>query len=225
MANTIYLAAAFLGLFGIAEWLFVTYKPQAEYTRKFVHIGTGLLSLLFPLLLTSVWSVLFLCSSFAVILILSLKYDMLKSINYIGRKSYGSIAYPVAVFGTFVFFLLRGDEQHHNLINFYLPILTLAICDPVAALIGKRWPYKRYKVGDGYKSLGGSAAFFISSALIAVILLQVFSSNLGVLEIILAAMIFASFGTLIEAFSSKGLDNVTVPASQIVGLIIVGYLF
>lgn len=59
MANTLYLAAAFLGLFGIAEWLFVTYKPQAEYTRKFVHIGTGLLSLLFPLLLTSVWSVLF----------------------------------------------------------------------------------------------------------------------------------------------------------------------
>lgn len=225
MVNTLYLAVAFLSLFGIAEWIFVARKANAEHTRKFVHIGTGFLSLLFPLLLTSAWSVLFLCSSFAVILLVSLKYNALKSINAIERKSYGSIAYPVAVFGTFMFFLSRTEGHTHNLINFYQPILILAICDPAAALIGKRLPIRKFKVGDGYKSLGGAASFFVIASIISFILLQIFYTGLSSVQVVFSILLFATIGTLAEAFSAKGLDNITIPASQIAGLIIIGYIF
>ena len=89
--NTALLASSFLALFGIAEILYHFLKMQAELTRKIVHIGTGLLTLLFPLMLSNHWYVLFLCTSFAAILLASLRLNLLPSINAIGRKSAGSL--------------------------------------------------------------------------------------------------------------------------------------
>src|ERR1700741_4724092 len=95
--NTIILACSFLALFGLAEFIYHTFKVRAELTRKLVHFGTGILTLLFPVMLNNHWLVLFLCGSFALILMVSLKFNLLKSINAIDRKSHGSISYPISV--------------------------------------------------------------------------------------------------------------------------------
>src|SRR5438309_317623 len=102
--NTIILASSFLALFGVAEVLYHFFKVRAEFTRKIVHVGTGLLSLLFPLMLSNHWYVLFLCASFGLILVLSLKFNLLKSINAIDRESVGSLAYPVSVYCSYLAF-------------------------------------------------------------------------------------------------------------------------
>ena len=170
--NIILLSSAFLLLFAGAEFLYRIYRVRAEYTRKMVHVGTGLLTLLFPILLTNHWSVLFLCGSFLIILILSLKYKFLQGINAIDRFSYGSLAYPVIVF--ICYLVWEQIEKPHATDNtpysfFYLPILIMALADPMAALVGKAYPYGVFKWGDEKKSLAGSLAFFSVAFIISVI--------------------------------------------------------
>ncbi|MGE8381849.1 MAG: phosphatidate cytidylyltransferase, partial [Sphingobacterium sp.] len=102
LSNMLLLAMIFLLLFALSEILYHRFKIRVEFTRKLVHIGTGIISLLFPILLISHWSVLLLCGLFAVILVLSLKFNLLRSIHAIDRKSAGSLAYPAAVYLCFV---------------------------------------------------------------------------------------------------------------------------
>ncbi len=216
------LALGFLLLFSLAEWIYHTFKPKVEYTRKMVHIGTGLLTLLFPILLSNHWLVLLLCASFAGLLLVSLKYRLLKSINNIDRKSYGSISYPLSVYISYLAYdwLKPNFAQLGNAyILFYLPILILAICDPIAALAGKRWPYGKYRVGADIKTAMGSAMFFSSAFLISIILFSTMSSGLfDFFKLVLASLLIAFVTTVTEAFSKKGLDNFFIPLSGILVL-------
>lgn len=210
--NTIFMGALFLALFGIAEVLYYKFKVNAEITRKIVHIGTGLLTMLFPVLLGNHWLVLILCSAFAVILILSLKFGFLKSINAIERSSVGSIAYPVAVYSSYACYQYFDNSSEF----FYLPVLLLAICDPVAAFVGSKWPLGKYKSGKTFKTIMGSFAFFSSALIICFICLSIFTTNNNILLGIGIAVI----ATLAEAFSAKGYDNITIPVVVLFCLII-----
>lgn len=98
------LAVSFLFLFGMTELLYHRFKWKVELTRKIAHIGTGIITLLFPILLTSHWSVLLLSSSFLLLLSLTMRFNFLKSINAIDRTSYGSLLYPISVYGCFYAF-------------------------------------------------------------------------------------------------------------------------
>ena len=204
--NTIILALSFLLLFGIAEILYHKFKVKAEITRKFVHVVTGLLTLLFPLMLSNRWMVLFLCASFAIILIASLRFNLLKSINAIDRESVGSICYPVSVFACYLAFEYAGNDYRY----YYLPILVLALCDPLAALAGKKWPLGKFKIGSGHKTIVGSSVFLLSAFVLALLLQQA----------IFTAAIIAIASMITEALSSRGLDNLTIPASVLAVLVI-----
>lgn len=222
LINTVILATSFLVLFALAEFIYHTFKVRAEYTRKLVHFATGLLTLLFPILLNNHWLVLFLCVSFALILILSLKLNLLKSINAIDRKSYGSISYPIAVYLCYLAYDWYRNEFSsfgNGYIMFYLPILILAICDPIAALTGKRWQYGKYKIGSETKTFMGSSMFFISSFLLCFCLFIVMNHTSNYPNrTILASFIIAVITTLAEALSKKGLDNLFIPLAGIVSL-------
>lgn len=208
------LACCFLALFGLAESLYRFGKVRAEWTRKIVHMGTGLLTLLFPVVLISHWQVLFLCASFLVILLASLKFGWLPSINAIDRFSYGSILFPVIVYALFLVFQMAD----RGLIVFYLPILVLAICDPVAALVGKRFPFGKYQVMGGGKSAAGSLAFFASALLVTAVTVSTFNDvHSGMLLVVLVPAV----ATISEALGVKGMDNFTIPASVVLTLCLI----
>lgn len=202
------LACCFLALFGVAELLYHFGKVRAEWTRKIVHIGTGLLTLLFPLVLSSHWQVLFLCAGFLMILLASLKFGWLPSINAIDRFSYGSILFPVIVYLLFLIFQMAGK----GLIIFYLPILILAICDPLAALVGKRFPFGKYRVWGCGKSVAGSLVFLVSAWLVTVATVLAFDNVPSGMQLILLVPFIA---TVAEALGVKGMDNFTIPASVV----------
>ncbi len=216
--NTAVLAASFILLFAIAEFLYHKIKLRADLTRKIVHIGTGAITLLFPLMLDDHCPVLILCAAFALILILSLKFNFLKSINAIDRISYGSILYPLAVYGCY----LAYDYFDKELIFFYLPVLTLAICDPLAAFVGKSFPYGIIKIGRERKTMMGFISFFISSIAITLTLFYFlppeFFNN-----VLLITVLIASISSLTELFSVKGIDNITIPASVLLVLTLFRY--
>lgn len=210
------LAGLFLALFGVAELLYHFAKVKAELTRKLVHIGTGLLTFLFPIMLGNHWFVLILCVSFALILIASLKFNWLPSINAIERYSVGSLAYPAAVYGCY----LAYDYFDQNYMFFYLPILILAICDPLAALFGKRWPIGKYKIGMDNKTLMGSGVFFISAMIICLLFFCFPNLEKTPLELILHSVFISFIAALTEAYSKRGYDNLTIPAAVLFCLIL-----
>ena len=206
------LACCFLALFALAELLYHVAKVRAEWTRKIVHIGTGLLTLLFPVVLSSHWPVLFLCASFLVILLASLQFGWLPSINAIDRFSYGSILFPIIVYLLFLVFQMAGK----GLIVFYLPVLILAICDPVAALVGKRFPFGKYRILRCGKSVAGSLAFLMSALLVTAV--TIFAFNVVTSRMLLILWVPA-IGTIAEALGVKGMDNLTIPASVVLTLL------
>jgi len=211
-------AGSFLALFGIAELLYHYAKVYVEITRKVVHIGTGLITLSFPLVLTTHWSVLILTISFVVILVISKKFNLLKSINGIRRSSRGSILYPIIIYVTYWIFTIFDD-----VLFFYLPILILAICDPIAALTGKKWPRGKYKIFKETKTLMGSTWFFISCLILTMAFVIPLRDNW--LEIICVTLFISFITTLAEAGSQKGWDNLFIPLTVTASLLLSQYLF
>lgn len=219
--NIVALASLFLLLFAFAEAGYYFIKIKPEWTRKFVHIGTGLLALLFPMMLQSHWSVLLLCFSFFILLRLSLKFNFLKSINDIDRQSVGSLAYPVSVFACYLVFCFF-DRQYFY---FYLPILILAISDPLAALIGKYMAANKEKSVKMDKTIAGSVAFFVSAYILTFVLFIVFKNDKQMVSGFIFSMLIAFVTTLSERFSSKGWDNITIPASVLISVLTLEAVF
>lgn len=219
--HTLILAAAYLVLFICAELLYHKCAVKVELTRKFVHIITGLLALLFPILLGNHWLVLFLCASFALILVVSLKFKFLPSINAIERESVGSLAYPLAVYLCY----LAYDYHQQQYIYYYLPIIILAVCDPIAALTGKKWPLGKYSIGKESKTLMGSTMFFLSTLILVVNFTYNSVGFSSTQQIILSALIIGFLSSFTEAISKKGWDNLTIPISVLVGLMMTRFIF
>jgi dolichol kinase len=212
--NCIFLSALFLSLFGVGELLYHKFGVKAELTRKWSHIGTGILTLLFPIMLSSHWYVLLMCSSFALILIASMRFKLLPSINAVDRKTLGSILYPVSVYLCF----LSMSFSKVGYTGFYLPILSLALADPAAALIGKKWGKKKYTVFQENKSYMGSAACAIVAGLLCFTALrnQWPDSSFGF--ILVFSFIYAIIISTAEAFSTKGWDNLSIPLAGLITL-------
>lgn len=203
--GTIIIAGAYLLLFIIGEVVYHVFKSNAEVSRKLVHSGSGMIGLFLPVLITNHWIILALCIGFTSILYLSLKFNFLKSINAVDRNSTGSILFPVVLYLCFLQYTLS-----QNLLFYYAPILVLAISDPLAALLGKKWPVGQFKIRSYPKSLMGSGAFLIS-AFATLYILLVNLTDYPAQTILLWVGITAIAATIIEAVSINGFDNVTVP--------------
>ncbi len=199
------LGVLYLILFAIAEWLYYTKDWQAEHTRKLVHVMTGLFAMLFPLAFDNHWYVLGLCSSFLIVLQVSKQYSILKSINNVNRKTHGSTLYPIIVYIGFLIALRQAAWLYY-----YLPLLVMAISDPIAGLLGKRFPLGPFTVFGQTKTMLGSLGFLITAVLVLITGCSMagyhMSSNL-----LMTLGIIAIVATLAEAGATHGWDNFVIP--------------
>lgn len=219
-------SAIFMTLFGIAEVMYHKMRVPIEITRKFVHMGTGFVCLSFPFFLSTHWSVLFLTLSFVLILVLSMKYRLLKSINAVRRTTRGAFLFPIIIYFMFWIYAIYGQHNFKAVglehgeysrfsmggtIYYFLPILVLTISDPLAALFGKKWPLGKYSVMGNKKTVIGSTAFFASAFLISILFVMPNVVNLQWGLIICLAVAISS--TIVEALCRKGFDNFLIPIS------------
>ena len=203
LINLLQLSMYFLLLFGMAELLYRFVKVNVEYTRKFVHIGTGLLTMLFPIMFNHYIWVIFICSTFYVILTISIKLGLLPSINAIKRVSHGSLSYPVIVTLVYVFYYYKTSGSSKEYLYFYIPILTMALADPVAAFIGSKFPAGKFSVGKEQKTISGSSAFFVIACIVSYVFLPMHDWHF--------VLIISVVATITEAITTKGFDNLTIP--------------
>lgn len=207
IVNLVNLSGLFLCLFALAEVMYHKLKCNAEITRKIVHIFSGLITMLFPLVFHSVIPVLILCGSFLLLLIISQEFNLLPSINNIDRVSKGSFYFPIAIAVSFFMSWKLASP-----ILYYLPLMIMVLADPFACLVGKRFPFGKFKVGDSNKTLMGSMGFFALSFIISLgLLFQI--GKMDSYTLVFNAFILALGTCLAEAFSSKGYDNITIPVT------------
>ncbi|MCG8702081.1 MAG: hypothetical protein MI922_28765 [Bacteroidales bacterium] len=206
--HTLVIGIIFLLLFISTEILHRLLRVKAEYTRKFVHLCTGIIVLFFPKYIQSHWLVLLLSSSFLLLLYLSSKYQFLPSINKVERKTFGSVLYPVMVYVSFIAYTYYQRE-----VIYYIPLLILAICDPVACLIGSHTSKGKFTIFGKQKTFLASVIFAVLASVIVLFVLFVFDFQVS--YPILAVCSISIVTTIAEAITHKGFDNLTIPVTAI----------
>jgi phytol kinase len=182
-----------------------------ELLRKGLHMGMGVVTLLFPWLFSAVWPVAIL-AFVSVLWLWSLQWCRPLQ-QYAGgvtdgvsRRTCGELYFPVAI--ALVFWLSRG-----NVLLYSIPVLVLTFADALAAVIGLRYGAHRYRVGQSIKSWEGSATFFVVTYFAVFFPLMLAETSAG--KALFIAIATALPVTLIEAVSHSGWDNLSVPLSTL----------
>lgn len=191
---------------------------KGEITRKFAHFTATLATIPFPYIFSSHWYVLVLAIIFFIVLFISRNGTQLKSIHDIDRKSFGSYLLPLSIYLAFLFASLLDNK-----LLFILPILVLAVCDPMAGILGLNLKKNNKNIRifgfDTKKTILGSGSFFVSCFIISIIALF-YNRMLFDIKTFWLALIIATVSTLVELFSWRGTDNLTIPLSVLLMLIL-----
>ncbi|RLD69734.1 MAG: phosphatidate cytidylyltransferase [Bacteroidetes bacterium] len=222
MVNIIVLAFVYLVGIGILlafnELNYRRFKVKGEITRKFAHFTSTLAVVPFPYIFTTHWYVLILSTIFFAVLYFTHRSKQLKSIHDIERKSVGSYLLPLAIYATFLISCLL-----ENKLVFILPMLILAVCDPMAAILGMNIKKNNSKIKIFGRKLDkswlGSGAFLFTSFVISIIALY-FHREVFDLKTLWLALAIAVTSTLAELIGWRGSDNLTIPLSVVLVLVL-----
>jgi len=195
-------AFVFLMIF-IATLIQKLFKLSNEFSRKIIHIAVGNW-IFIALHYFQDWYIAIIGPvAFILINFLSYKFTIFKAME-LEEKNPGTIYYPISLAICTVFTYARQPL----LILPYLGIMAMTWGDGMAAVIGKQWPIRALRPR---KSLGGSAAFFIFTLAASMIYLWIEAPQFSAATIFSYGLMAALIGVVIELFSPKNLDNLTVP--------------
>ena len=195
-------AFVFLMIF-LATLIQKLFKLSNEFSRKIIHIAVGNW-IFIALFYFEDWYIAIIGPiAFILINFLSYKFTVFKAME-LEEKNPGTIYYPISL----AICTLLSYSQKPLLILPYLGIMAMTWGDGMAAVIGKKFPIRQIKPR---KSIGGSTAFFLFTLLASIIYLFIEATNLSTGTIVLYALATAFIGVLIELFSPRNLDNLTVP--------------
>ncbi len=197
------ISVAIVTLFAVGEFLHRVVAVRVELTRKFTHVGAGVIVLSFPWTISSPWTVLVLSVSFGGLLAIGKVTGLLSSVHNVERRTSGAYYYPVAVLGTF--WLSKGDP-----LLFCVPIAVMALADTAAALVGQRVGQFHYRVFDNSRSVEGSMGFFAFALAVCLAGLAL-SGTAEWPAMLIVALVAAIMATATEAISVRGSDNLFIP--------------
>jgi phytol kinase len=214
---TVIFLVAFMLLLVFNELVYRRLELKGEITRKFAHFTATLSTITFPYLFNDHWYVLVLAIIFFLLLFISRNRSYLKSIHDIKRISAGSYLLPLAIYLTFLVSYLMDDR-----FLFILPMLILAICDPVAGIMGINLQLYNHKIKilkwTLQKTLLGSLSFFISCFVISIVALYFNQMKID-LQTVWIALIISLVSSVVELLSWKGIDNLLIPMSVLLVLL------
>ncbi|MBN2634662.1 MAG: phosphatidate cytidylyltransferase [Prolixibacteraceae bacterium] len=222
MGNIIVLSVIYLIGIGILllfnELIYRRLHPGGEITRKFAHFSSVLATVPFPYIFPSHWYILMLALLFTAVLFITQDGFLLRSIHDIERKSIGSYLLPMSIYITFFF-----SEVFDNKFLYILPVLILAVCDPMAAILGINIKTYNGRIKIFGKKLNktrlGTGSFLMLSFIISLIALY-FHRHTFDLKTFLLALSVAVATTIGELVSWRGSDNLTIPLSAVLILVL-----
>lgn len=219
MKNWIGLAVSFAYITLVIVCAKLFEKKGKEISRKFIHIMLGNWWIIAMIFFDNVWFASFGPAVFVIINYISYKKDLIKVMEREEQDGFGTVYYALSL----LILSILSFGIYKNPVLGLIPTLVMAYGDGLAAIVGKNLKSKRYKLSDTKKSFAGSLTMFlISLVLIGGYLLfvnsDVFwkSTHWPLISIMMAFLV-----TAVEAFSGKGWDNITVPISTVLLLILI----
>jgi uncharacterized protein (TIGR00297 family) len=212
-----------IGIFlviGLVELMRLRLNGSAELTRKFVHLGFGVMCSYTPQIFRSGIPALLVASVFIVVNALALRSRGFKAMHGTERRSYGTVWFPVSYFLLVVLF---WDREPAILV---LAMLVLTFGDAAAAFAGgQNKAATLYNFNGNQKSIEGSLAMLAVSfvTLFAGIHYLGTRQNFQLDYAVGLSLAGALTATAWEALSSRGFDNFTVPLST--AFVLALYLF
>lgn len=198
MLTGLALITAWLGaVFIVANLISKRLPQQQELSRKVVHIGAGFALPIAWATEIPVSIALAAATLASALALINHRWRILASIEDVGRFSYGTVAYGVSITILLAFFW----PQRADLVC--AAVLTMALADGLAGLLGANLSSRRWQIFGQTKSIIGTATM----ALVTLLVLALLLPNLQWYAVIA----IATSATLLEQFSWGGLDNFTVP--------------
>jgi len=182
---------------------------RMEVRRKSLHVLAGLVALTFPLFLTNAGIVACALGLVVAWMLAVRKLPALRArfgcvLHDAGRVSRGELYFAVAIAGLL---LIARDTPP----LYVAPLLILTLADTAAAIAGRGWPVAALPACTGGKTVSGSLAFFVTAFLVSAAVLAHFTA-LEPLPICAVSVAVATSSAVTEAVSTRGADNLTVPA-------------
>ncbi len=214
MSEPIALVLAFLYVsvvLGAGEGLRRVLCLSVEFTRKFVHVAVGMI--VFPLVWFFrdwYWAII---PPLVFILVnyLSYRRQIFRGMETGEKNQLGTVYFPIS-FSILIPFL------------WFTPALLVASLMPMtwgdafAAILGKRLGRHPYHILGQTRSLEGSAAMFGFSLVATTLALMAFGFSPA--AAMLSGLATAIVATVVEALSPWGIDNLTVPLTSAVVLVL-----
>lgn len=207
-------SAVFIGITLISSKMFEETNNK-EASRKYIHI---MLSNWWIIAMVFFDNPIFACiypALFVVINFVSYKYNIIKTMERDEDKKdgLGTVYYAVAL--TVLAYLTFGPLNNPAL--GLCGIIVMGYGDGMAAIVGQSIKSKEFKIGRTTKTIAGSLTMLI----ITFIILSGFLVYTNVAWWFVKAIVFALVITVIEAISIKGTDNITVPLSTALLLMLI----
>ena len=190
-------------------------KYPTEFTRKLVHIGAGMW-IWVVLLLFDHWQFAIIpTATFIIFNALFLRYHIFSAMDPKEGATSGTVYFAFSCTLLLFIFHTGWEQGFPRGYEYYAMagIMAMTWGDAFSAIIGKRFGKHSYKVPGSKKhrrTLEGSLAGFVFTFAVVSITLAIMSPLTPQL-ILIGGLIAAVVGTLLEAISPYGSDNLTVP--------------
>ena len=195
--------AAFAVLLLVLEGLRRGLGVPAVVTRKLFHMGVGLSALAAALWFDDGVHAAMPFLVLAGIMYLSFRFEIFEAVEDDGA-SLGSVLLPLACATLLLWFW--GDRVYVAVAG----IFAASFGDTTAALVGRRMGTRKYRTLGQERSMEGTLALFLVSALTMAPVLAILG-GLGWHQAIAFALISATAAASVETVSVYGTDNFTVP--------------
>ena len=180
-------------------------KIGEEASRKFIHIMLSnwwFIAMYF--FENALWASV-VPLSFVVINYISYKKNLISVMERESQDGLGTVYYAISLLILAIITFGITNKPEIGLCS----VLIMGYGDGLAAVIGKKVKSYEYKIGNTKKTLVGSLTMFVITFIIIAIYLGLTGINLWAIKSIVTAIIL----TIIEAVSTKGTDNITIPIS------------
>lgn len=203
-----------LKLEGVVSLTRTSHLKPMNYSRNLFHALSGLVAvLLYQFLLTKPQAIACVLLAAAVLVTLEVIRRYSSRWNKVlSEKIFRVVAHPSErhrITGSTYFIVALA------IITVLFPkppvevaILILAFADPAASITGRLWGTR--KLYDN-KSYVGTGSFFAVAWIATIIFLTVAVKDLSTVHAVVAALIIATAGTIVEVLSTRVDDNLTIP--------------
>lgn len=198
----------------VALLLGVTEKglKHPETSRKVLHIMVGNIAFILPIFVTREMMAFVAAAPFILLTFLMSPYTPLKSIR--GKTS--SVGHSMGLVYYAITWTVLAYLFFDNMIVIAIGIFAMSYGDGFASLIGVKYGKHRYNVAGDEKSFIGTLAMFFFTFIMMLVAIVYYNIVQGTgftfssLSVGFLAL-FAAVGAIVEGFTPKGLDNLTVP--------------